>query len=588
LIVLARLPSASGYRVLPRRAAFALLSIGLLLAGCAGPASPPSLSTGGERPAEAPKSTGPKTVRLGMQNEPVGGIALFGASGTGGPEPTFAFHAGLTIYDAKGILQPQLAQKVPTLDDGDWKTFPDGKMEVTWKLKPNLFWHDGTPLKAEDFVFGMRVIQDDQMPLSRGRWVRLISDVTAPDPQTLVVTWRSPYMLANASGPTDIAAVPTHILEPVYQAGDKQLFINHAYWSREFVGVGPYKISNWELGSHIEGQAFDQYVMGRPKIDRIIIRYFTDLNTMVANLMSGDLDVIPMGSLKSEQVQAIRQAWGPGGGVAEPTMSGIRQLQLQYRDPTLPWATDVRIRRALVHALDRPTMVDALQYGLTSPADTLATKEERTFQLMEQKGFGKYPYDLNAVQRLMNEAGWTKGADGTYQKDGRPFTVEARATGGSPDNIREGLAIADGWKAAGLGGTSFIIPDDATDKDELKARMQGGLAWPLTYTPDALEYFITPQIATESNRWRGRNSGGYSNAIFDDTYDRYVNTLNEGQRQQTLADLLKMAADEVIFIPLYYNFGTATTAVRKGVRGPAPTSPVQLVTAWNIQTWEMD
>ena len=148
---------APHHRALSRRTALAPSSVGMILAGCAAPLPGTTTSTGGDRRVGAPRTTGPKTVRLDMQNGPVSGIALFGQSGTGGPEPTLAFHAGLTIYDAKGTLLPHLAQKVPTLDDGDWKTFPHGKMGVTWRLRPNLFWHDDTPLKAEDFAFDMRV-----------------------------------------------------------------------------------------------------------------------------------------------------------------------------------------------------------------------------------------------------------------------------------------------------------------------------------------------------------------------------------------------------------------------------------------------
>ena len=67
-------------------------------------------------------------------------------------------------YDAQGNLLPWVAAKVPSIADGDWKVLPDGGMEVTWKLKPNIKWHDGTPFSAEDLAFSFGVYKDAQLP----------------------------------------------------------------------------------------------------------------------------------------------------------------------------------------------------------------------------------------------------------------------------------------------------------------------------------------------------------------------------------------------------------------------------------------
>ena len=63
------------------------------------------------------------------------------------------------------------------------------------------------------------------------------------------------------------------------------------YWTTDFVGLGPFKVGQWVQGSFLEGLAFDQYVLGRPKLDKIILRYFGDANTMVANALAGTIDV---------------------------------------------------------------------------------------------------------------------------------------------------------------------------------------------------------------------------------------------------------------------------------------------------------
>lgn len=562
-----------------------LACAGLLVLSCGPGPDARSGAAGADRAASAPR-----TLRMGMHvgEAPDDGIALFGPGGTGGPEHTYAFHAGLTIYDAQGNLLPQVAQKVPTVEDGDWIPFPDGRMEVTWKLRPNIKWHDGALLTADDFVFGTQVAMDPELPHRRGRQMSLISQVVAPDPQTLVVRWKQTYMLANMSGPIDVMALPRHLAADLYRT-DKQAFINSPLWTREFIGLGPYRLSEWVLGSHMEGLAFDDYVLGRPKIDRIVIRYFGDLSGLVAGLLSGEVDMTPMGSLKTEQLVTMKNVWeATGAGTVVAVKSGVRAFFPQFRDPGAPLARDASVRRALLHMLDRQTIADTLQHGLTISADTLVPPEDSVYRLLEQRGLAKYPYDLGRAERLLADAGWRRGPDGGYRSEtGERLTVEVTATSRSPQNVQEAEAVADQWKSAGLNAAPNLIPPTGSTQ-ELLARSLSGFIWPLMGPTTAMESFITSQITSQQNRWQGANRSGYSNPVFDRLYDEYATTLDITKRQGLLADLLKFAADEAIYFPLYYSFGTETAAVRKGIRGPGPVAVMQLVTVWNIHQWEME
>lgn len=579
-------PVASGRRSVGVFIAGALC-VGLLLASCA----PAGITTRqSERAPGSDVPVAPKTLRMGIvaNEEPTTGISLFGPGGTGGPEHTFMLHAGLTIFDAQGKLLPRVAQKVPQIEDGDWKVLPDGGMEVTWKLRPDAKWHDGTPLTAEDYVFGMQVALDDEMPHSRSRELKFISEVTAPDPKTVVVGWKQSFMLANASGPMDLLALPRHVAAVLY-GQDKQAFINSPLWTQGFIGLGPYRLMRWDLGTQMELAAFDQFFLGRPKIDRISIRYFGDANALNVSLLSGDTDVVPMGSLKPEPLLALRQAWEPtGAGSVLAIYSGSRNLRFQYREPNAPWARDVRVRQALYQMLDRQTLADTLQYGLTAPADTIPGPDDPVYRLVEQRGLAKYPFDLARADRLLADAGWTRAPDGVYRSaGGQPFTIEVRASD-KAGNVEEGLAVAGMWKSAGLNAQAEMISSKAANADELKATFPGVLAWPLKYTPDVLQSFIASQIPSERTRWKGNNMGGYSNPAFDGLYDRYLSTLQLPERQSLLADLLKLEADQAISLHLYYNVSTNTIAFRKGVRGPGTSPAFQLITSWNVSEWEMD
>jgi peptide/nickel transport system substrate-binding protein len=566
------------------------VALGILLSACA--PAPDAARSQASGPSAPERASGPKTVRIGILNEePVSGIAVFNGTSAGAYEPVFIFHAGLTIYDAQGVVQPHLAQKVPTLDDGDWKVLPDGGTEVTWRLRPNVTWHDGAPLVADDFVLGTRVVQDNDLPVSRGRGVRLVSEVSAPDPLTFVVRWKQPFSQANVSGPIDFPAVPTHILGDVYQRGDKNAITNHPYWSREFVGLGPYRLGEWVLGSYLEAQAYDQYFLGRPKVDRLIIRYFTDLSTLVANLLSGDIDIMPSGALKVEQATAIRERWAPSdGGTVMPLQTKFNQVDLQWRDPTAPWVRDVRVRQALVYLTDRQGIVDSLAGGLTEPADTPLLRDDPAYRILEQQGFNRYPFNAAQAERLLGDAGWRRGPDGLLRSaDGERLTMQVGSTAATPGapEAREAISIADQWKVGGVDSSFLFLNQDAADLNEIRARVMGGVQRSSGLDPiSTFEVYTGPEVASESNRWRGKNRGGHANPAFDRLFNDLTSALDLREQQTITASLAKLAADEVAFIPLYYSFDIA--AFRKGVHNVGATTSNQRANAWNVHLWEVD
>jgi len=409
------------------------------------------------------------------------------------------------------------------------------------------------------------------------------------DDSSFMVIWRQPYILANASGPSDLAVLPHHLLGSLYDAGDKHAFTNSLYWTQEFVGLGPYRITEWTLGSHLQAVAFDDYFLGRPKIDELAFRYFTDVPPLIAATLVGDIDVVPVGSMKAEETVTVKQAWEPtGAGTAIISLNGLRILYFQYRDPNAPWVRDVRVRRALAHMPDRQTLVDTLKNGLTTVGHTLPTPDDPVYRLIEERGLPRYDYDLRRAQHLLAESGWNRGPGGIYQNAaGQPFSLEVRTVIVAPEALQEILAVSDQFKAAGLESPVFQVRRGAADTSELRAKAEGVFANRLDDTPDALGRFHSSLIATEANRWLGQNGWGYSNPVFDRMYDEYIVTLEVGRRQAKLADMLKMAADEVMFIPMWYELGLLNVAFRKGVRGPTAARPIQQESMWNVHLWEM-
>lgn len=558
----------------------------LIAAGCVAPAG----THPGDTSRSNPTVSGHKTLRIAALREPVQGLAPPGGTQHGDRQSiSYVFHSGLTMYDATGSLQPFVAQTVPTLENGDWVVLPDGRMELTWRLRPDVRWHDGVPVTADDFAFGVQIIQNPEVPLFRGLGIRGLSEVIALDDRTFVAKWSEPNFEANLSGPLDLGAYPRRLLGTLYEAGDMQTFMNSPYWTTEFVGLGPFKLSQWALGSYTEAVAFDEFFLGRPRIDRVVIRYISDLNTMVANMLAGEIDVIP-NIIKIEEVMALRSVWDTrGGGTAQLNFSHIEALRFQFRYPQAPWARDARVRKALVHMTDRQALADGLLHGQTTVADAYASTQDPAYQLLERRGFPRYPFDMTAGERLLADAGWAAVSDGFVNASGERFTIEYRLVANSAYNVNMGLAITDGWKAARLNPTQLIITNElpTRQREEMKATANGVFWQPDALHSRILDVFTTVQSSTEQSLWRGNNYGAYANPIYDQMYERYVSTLQTTRRQELQVDLLKYLADDVPFIPTLYGPNNSM-AYRAGVRGPTPLRTEQLVSTWNIHAWELD
>src|SRR5438094_571599 len=245
---------------------------GLLLAlvvsaACAAPTPTAPTTTGDQPPGQTAAPHISRTLVMAGRSETPSvasrPLRLFGLTST---TVTRLFNAGLSLRDGQGTFRPYLAESLPELNTDSWKVFPDGRMETTYRLKPNLVWHDGTALSAQDFVFALQVYSHpDVTALFDPNPQNVIDEVLASDDRTVVIRWRQLYFEAGAldNGKMGFLPLPRHILAQPMQA-DPASVANHPYWAQEFVGLGPYRLERWEAGSFIEGAAFDGHVLGRP------------------------------------------------------------------------------------------------------------------------------------------------------------------------------------------------------------------------------------------------------------------------------------------------------------------------------------
>src|SRR5688500_3938250 len=153
-------------------------SLALLLLSCATPArdSQPSASVAVSRAAPAFKrvSIGVLLVPVNIREGRNGGNLMPMAIGS------------LTVLDDATVRHPLLAESVPSIENGGWKVFPDGRMEITWRLHEGTRWHDGQPLTTDDLLFTATVGRDKEMVAFHSPVFDLIESVEALDARTVL------------------------------------------------------------------------------------------------------------------------------------------------------------------------------------------------------------------------------------------------------------------------------------------------------------------------------------------------------------------------------------------------------------------
>lgn len=514
----------------------------------------------------------------GQMNRASGGILA------GAPELEQLVNAGLTIQDHQGKLQPQLADAVPSTDNGLWQVFPDGRMETTWKIRDGAVWQDGTPFTADDLVFTSLVMQDPELPIFRKVALDSVESAYARDPNTLLVTWRKPFIEADqlfaAVGSVQALPMPRHLLLDAYRE-NKAGFTDLPYWNDEFVGTGPYRLREWLRGSYLRLDANDGYILGRPRIDSIEVRFIPDPTTMIANLLAGAVDQ-PIGrGVAFEQGLQLREQWRDGR-VEFASGSGIKLWpQLLYPNPAV--IGDPRFRRAVYMAIDRQQLVDTLMAGQSEVAHTSVTPSDAEYADVIGSVV-KYAYDPRQTAQIVEGLGYTRGGDGRYRDAAnQPLAVELRS---SPMDIlrKTKLAIADNWQSAGIGVDVDDSPQARGD-NEYRARFPGFDISRCCSGTESFSTFRSSEARTAQNRYVGENSPNYVNPEFDALVDRYLTTIPHTDRMRAAADIVHHMTDHVIVLDQFYD--ASPTAVANRLINVAPRPARSTTNTWNVHEWDV-
>lgn len=541
---------------------------------CAGPGQRASDSGG------APGPAAPKVLTIGSLGEPVTIEGFTGQGGSRGGAGVLAdlAHNHLTVIDPLDQAHAQLAVELPSVERGTWKVNADNTMEMTWKLHPNVKWHDGMPLTSADFVFSLTLHKDPELAHAFAGAARLMESSTAPDAETFVVRWSRIDVTALRA--LALTPFPKHLLEEPYRA-DKQAFVNSARFTTDFVGVGPYRLSVWERGSHIELTRFDDYFQGRPPLDRVVIRAIGDTNTVVANLLAGGVDLV-MGSLiELDTAFELRRRWeGTGNQIRVEPIPRITYHELmmrpEYAKP-LNALPVLAVRQGLYTAIDRASITEVVTGGMGPVSDSWITPGDPLRRDLEAS-IVKYPYSATRAQQLVSQAGWNRGPDGILV-DGSGQRLDLELWANPQSNDKSGTITIDNWKAIGVNASFHVLSAAQGEDREYQAQRPGPL---LTgaFIDGLHDRYDGRDLASAANRWAGRNRAGFVNQRADQLLDQLKATVDPRERLPLMREQLQIFSSEVALMPLFWE--PRAVAALAGVKGDI--HPYN--SSWNAFTWD--
>lgn len=458
--------------------------------------------------------------------------------------------AGL-LYDGLIALDDSL-RPVPALAQR-WEV-EEGGRRYRFHLRQGVRWHDGKPFTAPDVVFTFRELLLNYHARTRASVAPALASVEATDDSTVVFTFRRPYAaFLRQLDVSEAPILPAH----VYEGGDP--LRNPANVAP--VGTGPYRFASYSPHSEIRYVANREYFGGAPTIGTVVLRIIPDEDTQVAALEAGEVDwlfSVPRPALArlsgDRSVHVIHSAQSPGGSNCISTL-GFNLDRSVFRD--------LRVRKAIAHAVNRPQFVERVLFGEGRAADAPISS---AIVFAHADGLAIAAYDTTAASRLLETAGWRRRGTGTRTAhgvtgvaDGTPLIFGFKGMPGQMvygDLLRAQLRVVgidvrlEPLEPASFGAAVFTARDFDT---AIGAYCNG---------PDP-EIGVRRMYASSSiAAVPFSNMAGYRNPIMDALFDSAGAAIDLGERRRLYRAIQELAVRDQPYVWLVETTNTQAYSVR--------------------------
>lgn len=291
-------------------------------------------------------------------------------------------------YDMEWNPLPYLAKS--------WE-FSDDQKTLILNLVDNAVFHDGKPITAEDVIFSINVIKKNH-PFQT--MFVAIESMDAIDNYTVKINLSYPYpSILLAMSPALCPIIPKHIY------GDGQELKTHPA-NINVIGSGPYKMAEAKVGEYVILEKFEKYfIKDRPHLDKVIFRFIKDPSSRMLSMTKGEAQLFPLVE-NTHNVQ--RMSKDPHLAVTNQGYDGISGMNLLEFNTLKKPFSDVIVRKAINHAIDRNFIINKLHSGLSK----IATGPIIPTSPFYEPNVPAYEYDLNKANKMLDEAGYKPNKNG--------------------------------------------------------------------------------------------------------------------------------------------------------------------------------
>jgi peptide/nickel transport system substrate-binding protein len=513
------------------------------------------------------------------------------AVGTKDQEGSRIFYEPLAAWDPDGNLVPVLAAEIPDIENGGLA--PDG-LSVTWKLKPDVQWHDGAPFTAEDVVFNWEYAAD---PATAATTIGSYQDITAEkiDQSTVRVKFQKPTPFwADPFVGSRGMIIPKHLFDAYKGAASRDAPAN-----LKPVGTGPYRFVDFKPGDLVRGERNPSYHLpNRPYFDTIEMKGGGDaVSAARAVIQTGEYDYAWNLQVEDEILTRLEQTGVSKGRVEIFPGASIEHILLNSTDPWTevdgerssaksqhPLFSDPAVRQALAMLVDRAS-VQTYIYGRAGIATGNFINNPKPFVSPNTK----WEFDVGKANQVLEDAGWKRGPDGIRAKDGKNLKLVFQTSINAPRQKTQAI-VKQACQKAGIDvelksiTASVYFSSDVANPDTYKKFNADLQMYTTTLeAPDPqniTRQFLTSEIAAKANKWQGQNVTRWHSQAYDNAFHAAESELDHVKRAALFIEMNDMVVEDHVIIPVVY---------RPGVAGMAKNLRATLSgwdnAFWNLKDW---
>jgi peptide/nickel transport system substrate-binding protein len=448
----------------------------------------------------------------------------------------------LIKYDENLNHAPELASQWIISDD---------QKTITFKLKENLFWADGTPLTSDDVLFTWRLVTDPNTRTPYASDYLLVKDAQTPNKQTFTVTYEQNYAPALDTW-ASLQILPKHVL--------KDEDINNTFFSRKPTGSGYYQLDQWINGQQVTLKRNKNSTQGQALIEKLTSRIIPDTSSQFLELIADNIDLMNINPIQYQRVFPSREDLKQKIGLYKELGNGYTYLGFNLKQAPF---NDPKVRQAMNYAINKEEIIKGVLLGL---GEAIASPYKPGTR-WNNESLSPYPYDPSKALALLKEAGYERNTAGILVKDGKPFEFEILTNQNKQREMTAVLVqrrlkeIGIDVKIRVLEWASFINRFIKTG--DFKAVVLG---WSLSLDPDQFNIWHSSQQGPGQF-----NFVGYENPRVDELLELGRRELDNDKREEIYHEFSKLLLEDSPIVYLYAGYGLSAINKRvQGIKKPAP------------------